>query len=126
MGLNEGSTSPAYLLGRLFSLLEKVQKDALGNNINATIRDRYFGAASATPGAVFPLLLRLSRHHISKSEYGNLSDRKIQDVMNGLDAFPAHLNMEEQGLFILGYYHQNQANYKKSESIEEGKADKHE
>lgn len=115
MSLNENNTNNAYLLGRLFSLLEKVQKDALGNNINATIRDRYFGAASATPGSVFPLLLRLSRHHISKSDYGNLSERKIQEVMNGLDAFPAHLNMEEQGLFILGYYHQNQANYTKSE-----------
>ncbi|MFX4262332.1 type I-C CRISPR-associated protein Cas8c/Csd1 [Pelotomaculum propionicicum] len=116
VSLNEKNTNNAYLLGRLFSLLEKVQKDALGNNINATIRDRYFGAASATPGAVFPLLLRLSRHHISKSEYGNLSERKIQEVMNGLDAFPAHLNMEEQGLFILGYYHQNQANYVKNEN----------
>lgn len=118
VSLNESNTNTAYLLGRLFSLLEKVQKDALGNNINATIRDRYFGAASATPGSVFPLLLRLSRHHISKSEYGNLSDRKIQEVMNQLDAFPAHLNMEDQGQFILGYYHQNQANYAKNEKNE--------
>ncbi len=121
VSLNEGNKNPAYLLGRLFSLLEKVQKDALGLTINATIRDRYFGAASATPGSVFPLLLRLSRHHISKAEYGNASDRKIQEVMNGLEAkpFPAHLNMEEQGLFILGYYHQNQANYTKNEKNED-------
>ncbi|TEB09643.1 type I-C CRISPR-associated protein Cas8c/Csd1 [Pelotomaculum propionicicum] len=118
VSLNEKNTNNAYLLGRLFSLLEKAQKDALGGNINSTIRERYFGAASATPGAVFPLLLRLSRHHISKSEYGNLSERKIQEVMNGLDAFPAHLNIEEQGLFILGYYHQNQANYVKNENNE--------
>lgn len=115
VSLNENNTNNAYLLGRLFSLLEKVQKDALGGNINATIRDRYFGAASATPGSVFPLLLRLSRHHISKSKYGDWSERKIQEVVNGLDAFPAHLNMEEQGHFILGYYHQNQANYAKNE-----------
>lgn len=119
VGLNEDNTNTAYLLGRLFSLLEKVQKDALGNNINATIRDRYFGAASATPGSVFPLLLRLSRHHISKSDYGNWADQKIQEVMNRLDAFPKHLNMEEQGQFILGYYHQNQANYTKNEKNEE-------
>lgn len=119
VGLNENNTSNAYLLGRLFSLLEKVQKDALGVNVNSTIRDRYFGAASATPGTVFPLLLRLSRHHISKSEYGNLSERKIQEVVNGLNAFPAHLNMEEQGHFILGYYHQNQANYAKNEKNEQ-------
>jgi CRISPR-associated protein Csd1 len=121
VSLDENNKKPAYLLGRLFSLLEKVQKDALGININATIRDRYFGAASATPGSVFPLLLRLSRHHIAKAEYGNVADRKIQEVMNGLDAkpFPAHLNMEEQGLFILGYYHQNQANYTKNEKNED-------
>lgn len=116
VSLNENNTKTAYLLGRLFSLLEKVQKDALGNNINATIRDRYFGAASATPGSVFPLLLRLSRHHISKSEYGNLSDRKIQEVMNRLNAFPGHLNLEDQGQFILGYYHQNEVNYAKNET----------
>ena len=119
VSLNESNTNTAYLLGRLFSLLEKVQRDALGKDINATIRDRYFGAASATPGSVFPLLLRLSRHHISKSDYGDLSDRKIQDVLAKLDSFPAHLNLEEQGLFILGYYHQNEANYVKNQKHEE-------
>ena len=120
MSLNENNPSGAYQLGRLFSLLEKVQRDALGNQINATIRDRYFGAASATPGSVFPLLMRLSRHHIAKADYGNAMDKKIQDVVNRLDAFPSHLNLEEQGKFILGYYHQNQANYQKSDkNIEE-------
>jgi len=118
MGLNKDNVETAYLLGRLFSILEKTQKDALGSNINATIRDRYFGAASATPGSVFPLLLRLSRHHIAKSDYGNVADRKIQEVMNHLTAFPSHLNMEDQGQFILGYYHQNQANYEKNEGTE--------
>lgn len=119
VSLNENNPSGAYQLGRLFSLLEKAQKDALGGQINATIRDRYFGAASATPGAVFPLLMRLSRHHVSKSDYGANLDRKIQDVVNRLDAFPAHLNLEEQGQFILGYYHQNQANYQKSDNTKE-------
>ena len=119
VGLNEDNVNTGYRLGRLFSLLEKVQKDALGNNINATISDRYFGAASATPGSVFPLLLRLSRHHIAKAKYGSFMDEKIQEVINGLDAFPKHLNFEDQGQFILGYYHQNQANYKKNEINEE-------
>ncbi len=118
VSLNEKNPNAAYQLGRLFSLLEKVQRDALGAQINATIRDRYFGAASATPGSVFPLLMRLSRHHISKANYGSIMDKKIQDVVNQLDAFPAHLNLEEQGQFILGYYHQNQANYQKTDSTE--------
>jgi len=129
VSLNESNMKPAYLLGRLFSLLEKVQRDAHNNNINTTIRDSYFGAASATPGSVFPLLLRLSRHHVTKAnkesnwKVGDYLDKKIQEVMNGLDAkpFPAHLNMEEQGLFILGYYHQNQANYTKNEKNEDKK-----
>lgn len=116
VSLNENHPSGAYQLGRLFSLLEKAQKDALGGQINATIRDRYFGAASATPGAVFPLLMRLSRHHVAKSDYGANMERKIQDVVNRLDAFPAHLNLDEQGQFILGYYHQNQANYQKNDN----------
>jgi CRISPR-associated protein Csd1 len=119
VSLNENNPSGAYQLGRLFSLLEKAQKDALGGQINATIGDRYFGAASATPGAVFPLLMRLSRHHVAKSDYGANMDRKIQDVVNRLDAFPAHLNLEEQGQFVLGYYHQNQANYQKNDSNKE-------
>ena len=116
VSLNENHPGGAYQLGRLFSLLEKAQKDALGGQINATIRDRYFGAASATPGAVFPLLMRLSRHHVAKSDYGANMERKIQDVVNRLDAFPAHLNLDEQGQFILGYYHQNQANYQKNDN----------
>lgn len=126
VSLNINHPSPAYQLGRLFSLLEKVQKDALGNQINATIRDRYFSAASATPGSVFPLLLRMSQHHITKAEYGNVMDKKIQDVLNRINAspdyaFPDHLNLDEQGLFILGYYHQNQDNYTKKEK-EDGAA----
>jgi len=121
VSLNEDNSNSAYQLGRLFSLLEKAQKDALGNQINATIRDRYFGAASATPGSVFPLLLRLSQHHLSKSEYGASMDRRIQDVLIKLDAFPGYLNLEEQGQFILGYYHQNQANYTKNNSDNEEK-----
>ena len=113
MALNLENRRPAYLLGRLFSLLEKVQSDAAGGKLNATIKDRYFGSASATPAIVFPQLLRLSQHHISKSDYGVSSDIKIQEVMNSLDGFPKQLTLEEQGMFVLGYYHQKQANYEK-------------
>lgn len=113
MALNEQNRNTGYQLGRLFSVLEKAQRDALGTGINATIRDRYFGAASATPGSVFPLLLRLSRHHLSKAKYGNFLEAGIQSILNAIEAFPAHLSFEDQGQFMLGYYHQNQANYMK-------------
>lgn len=112
MNLSEKNTEVSYRLGRLFALLEKAQQDA-NTGINATIRDRYFGAASATPRAVFPLLLRLAQHHIAKAEYGFALDKKVEDIIALIDGFPAHLNLEEQGLFVLGYYHQRNALYKK-------------
>lgn len=109
MALNEQSTNPAYLLGRLFAVLEKVQAEAIGN-VNASIKDRYFTSACATPRSVFPILLRLSQHHIAKAKYGHTSDRRIQDILNLLDVennpIPARLTLDEQGVFILGYYHQ--------------------
>lgn len=112
MSLNEQSAIPAYVLGRLFAVLEKVQQEAIGE-MNATIKDRYFTSACATPASVFPVLLRLSQHHISKAEYGYASDRRIQDILNLLDVeknpIPAHLTLDEQGVFVLGYYHQRAA-----------------
>ncbi|MDR2819150.1 MAG: type I-C CRISPR-associated protein Cas8c/Csd1 [Desulfovibrio sp.] len=111
--LDETRQDVPYRLGRLFALLEKAQQDAQGS-VNATIRDRYIGSASATPKVVFPQLLRLAQHHIAKSEYGGIVERRIQEVMQGIDAFPAHLALEEQGDFFIGYYHQRNANYQKS------------
>jgi len=64
---------------------------------------------------VFPQLLRLAQHHISKAEYGSVSDKRIEEILAGLNDFPSHLNLEEQGLFMLGYYHQRQALYKKAD-----------
>ncbi len=126
VSLNEKWTNTAYLLGRLFATLEKVQQDAAsGAKLNATIRDRYFGAASATPRSVFPVLLRLAQHHIAKAEYGGIADRQIEAIIGQLNGFPAHLNLEEQGHFVLGYYHQRQDFYRKrspetQETAEEG------
>lgn len=109
MALNEQSTNPAYLLGRLFAVLEKAQAEAIGN-VNASIKDRYFTSACATPRSVFPILLRLSQHHISKLKYGYTYDNRIQEIIGLLDIesnpIPARLNLDEQGVFILGYYHQ--------------------
>lgn len=106
--LNEDAQSVAYRLGRLFAVLERAQTDAAGGpgRLNATIKDRYFGSASATPAAVFPILLRLSQHHMSKSEYGSFRDRDIAAILKGVDTFPNHLDLKQQGLFMLGYYHQ--------------------
>ncbi|ADG82737.1 type I-C CRISPR-associated protein Cas8c/Csd1 [Thermincola potens] len=117
MALDEQNTNLAYRLGRLFALLEKAQQDA-NPGLNATIRDRYFGAASATPGSVFPILLRLVQHHLAKAEYGRITDKRIEEVMGGIGSFPSYLNLEEQGLFVLGYYHQRQALYAKNEKKE--------
>lgn len=121
MSLNDQSNNTAYVLGRLFAVLEKAQQDA-NPGINATIKDRYFTSACATPASTFPILLRLSNHHIAKANYGYVSERRISDLMDKLDVeknpFPAHLNLDEQGLFILGYYHQEKANYVKREKEE--------
>jgi CRISPR-associated protein Csd1 len=114
MSLNEQSTIPAYVLGRLFAVLEKVQQEAIGDT-NASIKDRYFTSACASPASVFPVLLRLSQHHISKAEHGRSSDRRIEEILNLLDIeknpIPSHLSLDEQGIFILGYYHQRPAFY---------------
>ncbi|MEJ8304445.1 type I-C CRISPR-associated protein Cas8c/Csd1 [Saccharibacillus sacchari] len=106
--LNEEAQSVAYRLGRLFSVLERAQMDAAGGpgRLNATIKDRYFGSASATPAAVFPILLRLAQHHMAKAEYGRFRDRDIAGILQGVDEFPNHLDLKQQGLFMLGYYHQ--------------------
>lgn len=106
MSLNTNHPSPAYQLGRLFAILVRVQRKAIGQNINAGIKDKYFGSASATPSLVFPLLLRSAQNHISKVQaYGY--DKMIGEVLNKInDAFPNNLSLEDQGLFALGYYHQ--------------------
>ncbi|MBX3061129.1 MAG: type I-C CRISPR-associated protein Cas8c/Csd1 [Anaerolineae bacterium] len=113
MSLNEHATIPAYVLGRLFAVLERAQQDAIGD-VNASIKDRYFTSACATPASTFPILLRLSQHHISKvRQEGKRTfnyDRRIQDILNLLEVeknpIPARLTLDEQGVFILGYYHQ--------------------
>jgi CRISPR-associated protein Csd1 len=102
VALNEQIKDTPYLLGRLFAILEKTQKDA-GNE---TIRARYFTSAMTTPGAVFPILLRLAQHHVSKVQYGFLNDKNIQNIMNDIESFPAHLSLDKQGVFVLGYYKQ--------------------
>lgn len=119
MSLDTERRETAYLLGRLFAVLEKAQLDALGK-VNSTIKDRFFSAASATPASVFPRLLRLSQHHIEKAEYGHMSDRRIADIMEHVDVFPPHMNLQDQGLFAIAYYQQKNALYRKNENKTQG------
>jgi CRISPR-associated protein Csd1 len=100
-------------LGRLFAVLEKAQRDAVPG-ANTTIKDRFYGSASATPRVVFPQLLRLAQHHIQKSEYGGRSDKMIEEIIQGIQEFPAHLALDDQGLFAIGYYHQRQSLFTKT------------
>lgn len=111
--LDTDNTQPGYLLGRLFAILQKTQTDALGN-INRTIQDAYYASASATPQSVFPRILRMYRHNLSKlpNEGAKVSREKlVQEVMGELTGFPAYLTPEQQGLFALGFYHQTQSFY---------------
>lgn len=105
----------AYQLGRLFAVLETAQRMALGR-INATIRDRYFGAASATPASVFPLLLRGVQNHLGKlrkSGKGGWIEREIEDILDKLSLdLPRALPLAEQGRFAVGYYHQRKDQFK--------------
>ncbi len=107
--LDTNRPEPSYHLGRLFASLERAQEDALPG-LNATIKDRYFGAASSTPSSVFPRLIRMSQHHVGKLEGGKkvIAEKRLQEIMGRLDSFPPHLGLADQGLFAIGYYHQRQ------------------
>ena len=116
VSLNREEKRPGYCLGRLFAVLEKLQSDAQPG-INATIRDRYYSSASSTPKTVFGTLMRLSTHHLKKLENPGWrinAEKRIGEVMDLIPDFPSHLNLENQGLFAIGYYHQKQNFYKKN------------
>lgn len=120
MSLEENCNDTPYILGRLFSVLESIQKDA-NPTISSTIRDRYFNSACMTPASVFPILLRLKNSHIKKLERERGAGTKIYyenlvgNLMDNLNGFPHRLTLEEQGKFMFGYYHQTQKKYGKKE-----------
>ncbi len=123
VSLNQESSYTPYVLGRLFAVLEKVQKDA-NPGINATIKDRFFNSACATPGAVFPILLKLSNSHLKKLDTGKSVywTKQIGELSGRLSMqFPTHLLLQDQGVFILGYYHQTQKFYEKKTTEKEEK-----
>lgn len=118
--LDLDNTNPAYRLGRLFAALERIQEAAAGGagQLNATIRDRYYGAASSTPVAVFTTLLRLKNAHLKKLTTGQSVnfEKLLTEILGPVADFPAHLALPDQGRFALGYYHQRQAFFTKSET----------
>lgn len=110
VSLDTTNNNIGYRLGRLFSVLERIQERA-NPGINATIRDRFYGAASGVPVSIFGTLMRLKNHHLSKLE--NTGERinyekLIGEIMSGIEDFPSHLPLADQGRFAIGYYHQKQ------------------
>lgn len=130
MSLAPDEPNRAYQLGRLFAVLETAQRMALGN-VNATIRDRYFGAASATPARIFPLLLRGAQNHLGKlrkEKKGYWLEREIENILSRLTLdLPQALPLTEQGRFAIGYYHQRKEQFKgrpdTAEDIQEGETE---
>jgi CRISPR-associated protein Csd1 len=119
MAIDIDHPDEAYQLGRLFAALEKTQEDATDGKLNATIKDRYFGAASATPATVFPRLLRLHQHHMNQIESQGLRinrEKLIGEICGRVRRFPPHLSLERQGLFYIGYYHQRQDFFTKKDN----------
>lgn len=119
VSLEKDNPHPAYQLGRLFAAIEKAQEMALGP-VNAPIRDRYFGAASATPGTVFPLLMRGVQNHLAKLRKdgkGGWLEHEIMEIHDRLrPELPRSLKLEAQGSFVLGYYHQRKGQFASREA----------
>lgn len=117
VSLNPDSSNIPYNLGRLFSVLEAVQSSA-NPGINATIKDKYFNSASATPAIVFPVLVNLAQKHLKKLDTGlrTYYDKQITELLSKLgEGYPPRLNLPQQGSFQLGYYHQTQNRFEKKE-----------
>lgn len=128
MALNPDSNDTAYNLGRLFAVYEYAESSAARRN--ATIKDKYIGAASATPRRVFPILMRGYEHNASKLAKGDGKQRgsgiKAAKAISGIighfdgdETFPQTLNLENQARFFVGYYHQNAAMYARKEDTDQ-------
>lgn len=120
MKMDDQQLSIGYHLGSLFAVLEKIQEEA-NPGLNATIRERYYGAACASPVSVFANLLRLKNHHLAKlGSKGRVInfERMLGEIMLNVSDFPAYLDLHEQGRFAIGYYHQRQKLFTKKEEID--------
>lgn len=123
MALDFNNTHPAYVAGRAFALLERIQKQA-NPEVNASITDRYYRMASSTPNMVFGRLLQLTNHHLTKVKrdkggLGYYFERKLGEVLNllpgGANAIPSRFTPDEQSIFAVGYYHQKSHRDEKTE-----------
>ena len=109
----KGDNLKAYLCGQLFAVLESLQRAAIGSSVNSSLADRYYGAASSTPNVALSPLLKLRQAHLSKlrkKQPGTCTaiENRLMDIFNDLpqEELPKSLNLTQQGLFGLGYYHQ--------------------
>ena len=117
MSLNENSKNIPYTLGRLFETYEEVQEKA-NPGINATIKDKYFNSASATPATIFPILANLCQKHLRKLDVSlcTFYEKRIGSLKDILgESYPTRLSLSEQGSFDIGYYHQKEFRYTKKE-----------
>ena len=123
VSLNPDAANVPYTLGRLFSVLEAIQ-EAANPGINATIKDKYFNSAAATPAVIFPILINLAQKHLKKLRSSNVGlvifyEKQITELCSRLgESYPARMSLPQQGAFQLGYYHQTQARYQKKEEKE--------
>lgn len=118
---NENSSNIPYRLGRLFAVLEEIQT-AANPGINTTIKDKYFNSASSTPARVFPILINLAQKHLRKLPDGQRIwlEKKVMEILKPVgETYPARLNLQQQGSFQLGYYHQTQLRFTAKNKEEE-------
>ncbi len=120
--LDVQNANAAYCCGRAFAILEKAQTDSAEGELNTTIKDRYFTSASTTPELIFPRLFRLNQHHLARLPHGQriYYERQISEILGKLQMFPRLLSLEEQGKFVLGYFHQRQDLYTSRKDKAEG------
>lgn len=123
--IEQGDRPVAYVCGQIFAVLESIQREALGKNVNAGIRERYFTFALTTPSPAFGRLFNLSSKHFTKlkTEKPGLAvvlDKKLQALCKGIkiEEFPSTFTLEEQGQFAIGYYHQK-SNWKNDPKLKE-------
>jgi CRISPR-associated protein Csd1 len=120
--LDQNNTDAAYCCGCAFALLEMIQRDSVEGELNRTIKDSYFTSASTTPSLIFPRLCRLSQYHLAKLDTGKriYREKQLGEVLSKLHVFPRLLSLEDQGKFVLGYFHQRQDLFTSKKDKQEG------